>query len=145
MITAGRTRSDLCRNEGLMKLSEKEVTAVVKLTGAQRYEYFVKKVADRNELWGLWNNGWALGATDDGESTLPLWPAEEYADLCRKDVWADYEPRSISLPDFLERLLPQMASDGIRPSIFDTPTENSVLIEMGELEHDLRTELAKIE
>lgn len=49
-----------------MKIRSKQMDAVLRLSGAARFEHFVKVVADRQEAWGLYDGGWALAATDDG-------------------------------------------------------------------------------
>ena len=128
-----------------MKLSQKEIEAVLRLPGEKRYEYFIKRVSDSNRLWGLWNDGWAMGVTNDGRKTIPVWPAAEYAELCRKDDWQAYTPKSIDLHEFMNHFLPGLVRDGVRVSIFDTPLEDSVLIDDDELLGDLKEELSKIE
>ncbi len=40
--------------------------AVLALPREERYAHFVKRVADTEQVWGLYNNGWASAATDDG-------------------------------------------------------------------------------
>jgi hypothetical protein len=42
-------------------------------------------------------------------------------------------------------MLPDIAKDGIRVSIFDTPNESSVLVSNEEFVADLEAELSKIE
>jgi hypothetical protein len=128
-----------------MKVSQKEIEAVLQLPGEKRYEYFIKRVADANKLWGLWNDGWAMGVTKDGQQTIPVWPAAEYADSCRQGEWEVYTPKSLDLHEFMDEFLPRLVRDGIRVSIFDIPSEASVLIDDDELLDDLKHELAKIE
>ncbi len=38
-------------------VNDKEFGAVSALPGARRYDYLVKRVADRGELWSLGNEG----------------------------------------------------------------------------------------
>ena len=63
--------------------SEREIRAVLLLDSSKRFSHFVKRVADEERAWGLWNSGWALMATEDGRQVFPLWPASEYAELHR--------------------------------------------------------------
>jgi hypothetical protein len=128
-----------------MRPNSKEVQAVLQLSGEKRYEYFIKRAADASKVWGLWNDGWAMGVTDEGKSTIPVWPAAEYAEACRQGDWSDYKPKSIDLHDFIDDFLPQLARDGVSVSIFDTPSEASVLVNDDELRQDLKEELSKIE
>jgi hypothetical protein len=86
-----------------------------------------------------------MGVTNDGRKTIPVWPAAEYADACRQGDWKIYEPKSIDLHEFMDEFLPSLVRDGIRVSIFDTPSEASVLVDDDELLDDLKYELSKIE
>ncbi len=127
------------------KLHPKEIEAVVALDGPARYEHFIKQVADRNVAWGLWNDGWAMGADDEGTPTFALWPAREYAELCAKDEWDGFEAEEIPLDDLIDDLLPKLAADGVQPSISRTPSGDSVMPPIGQLIDDLRTEKARYE
>jgi hypothetical protein len=128
-----------------MNLRPKEVQSVIQLSGLERYRYFIKKVADANEVWGLWDDGWAMGVTNTNQSTIPIWPAREYADLCRIGDWNHYVPKAMDLAEFMNDFLPRLIRDNVRVSIFDTPSEASVLIRDDELMADLKEELSKIE
>jgi len=84
-----------------MKVNAKQLAVVLGLSGPKRYEHFVKVVVDWQEAWGLYQDGWALAGTDDGEQVFPLWPAREYARICSDKEWEGYTPRAISLDDLM--------------------------------------------
>ena len=50
-----------------MKINQKQIDAVLKLSGAERYQHFVKKIADWEEVWGLYQDGWALLETENNK------------------------------------------------------------------------------
>ncbi|MCB1880506.1 MAG: DUF2750 domain-containing protein [Gammaproteobacteria bacterium] len=124
-----------------MKINRKQIEAVTALPGQKRYEHFVKVVADWEEVWGLYQDGWALAATDDGQQVFLLWPAKEYAQLCASNEWTGYEPESFSLDDLMGELLPNLKNDGILPGVFYTPTDNGVTPTVDQLLSDLNEEL----
>ena len=126
-----------------MKVSPKQFEAVLALPGIKRFEHFIKAVADWQEVWGLYHDGWALAAADDGTTVFPLWPAKEYAQVCAANEWTGYEPRSISLSDFTEALLPKLKLDGLLPGVFFTPTSKGVTPSVDELKSALEAELQK--
>jgi len=128
-----------------MKVSAQEIKAVINLPGEKRYTYFIKRAADQDQVWGLWNEGWAMGITDDGTRTIPVWPAEEYAELCRVGDWSSFRPKPIPLEEFMHSMLPDIAKDGFRVSIFDAPNESAVLVSDEEFIRDLESELSKYE
>jgi hypothetical protein len=107
----------------------------------KRFEHFIKVVADWQEVWGLYKDGWALAATDDGTIVFPLWPAKEYAQVCSVNEWTGYAPRSISLSDFTEVLLPKLKLDKVLPGIFFTPTSKGVTPSIDDLKSALAAEL----
>lgn len=124
-----------------MKISQKQLEAVLALSGDKRFEHFVKVVADWQEVWGLYQDGWALAAADDGTTVFPLWPAKEYAQICAANEWNGYEPRSFSLGDFMEALLPKLKSEGVLPGVFFTPSSKGVTPSVDELMSALKAEL----
>ena len=124
-----------------MKVSPKQLEAVLALPGIQRFEHFIKVIADRQEVWGLYQDGWALATADDGATVFPLWPAKEYAQVCAANEWNGYEPRSISLTDFTEVLLPKLKLDKVLPGVFFTPTRKGVTPSVDDLKSALEVEL----
>jgi hypothetical protein len=124
-----------------MKVNSKQMEAVLALPGIKRFEHFIKVVADWQEVWGLYQDGWALSAAEDGVTVFPLWPAKEYAQICATDEWAGYEPRSISLGNFVEVLLPKLKLDGVLPGVFFTPTSKGVTPSIDDLNTALEAEL----
>lgn len=54
-------------------MRDQEFAAVQALPGPDRYSYFVRRVADREELWTLRNEeGFVLYANDDGQEVVPI-------------------------------------------------------------------------
>lgn len=124
-----------------MKINPKQMEAVLALPGIKRFEYFIKVIADWQEVWGLYQDGWALAATDDGTAVFPLWPAKEYAQVCAENEWKGYKPRSISLSDFTVILLPKLKADGVLPGVFFTPSSKGLTPSVDELKAALDVEL----
>jgi Protein of unknown function (DUF2750) len=124
-----------------MKVNPKQMEAVLALPGVKRFEHFIKVIADWQEVWGLYQDGWALAATDDGTPVFPFGPAKEYAQVCAVNEWKGYEPRSIGLSDFREVLLPKLKLDGVLPGVSFTPTSKGVTPSVDELKLALETEL----
>lgn len=127
----------------MKELSRQQVEAVLRLPGPQRYQHFVKQVADWEEAWGLYADGWALAGSDQGEEVFPLWPAKEYAELSAEGHWINYQPRAISFEDLLETLLPRLDQDGARAGVFYTPDDRGVVVDPHRLLDDLLTEAEK--
>ena len=126
-----------------MKLSPKKIQSVLSLSGPERFEHFVKVIADWQQVWSLYEDAWALAATDEGIPVFPLWPAREYAQLCATDEWKGYEPRRIALEELTDVLLPKLQSDGVLPGVFMTPSDKGVTPSIEELQAAIQSELSK--
>lgn len=123
-------------------MNKRELETVIELPGDGRYEYFVKKVADHQEVWGLYCDGWAMTADDDGNRMIPFWPRREYAEHYAKEGFADCHAVSIVLSAFITEWLPWMKMEGLSPSIFWNGRDSAVT-DVDSLLNDLRTELEK--
>jgi hypothetical protein len=128
-----------------MKLTQKQIESVLLLPGPKRYENFIKVAADQRCVWGLFQEGWALSATNDGEPVFPVWPASEYASLCASGVWSRYEPKRINLDDFFNGLIPSLHERKTKLGVFYTPNDKGVIPELEQVEADLKAELSRIE
>lgn len=124
-------------------MNPKQLAAVFELSATKRFEHFVKVVAEREEAWGLYQDGWAMAAADDGVSVFPLWPHKEYAEACAIDEWAGYLPKAISLDDLMEVVLPQLKVEGTLPGILPTPASKGAMPSIDELVAALEEELQR--
>jgi len=126
--------------------TDKEIAAVLQLDGPKRYSYWVKKVADQQVVWSLWQaDGWALAADDQGRQLVPVWPHEKFAELCARDVWAGYAPKAIEIEAWMERWIPGMQRDTILVAVFPTPNDRGVAVDPAKLGEDLQEELSNYE
>lgn len=126
-------------------LNEKEIQSVIALPGPKRYEHWIKKVADQQQVWSLWQEGWALVSDKHGNELVPVWPHPKYAELCTHDQWQGYTPKSIDLDAWLTRWIPGMKRDSRSVAVFPTPQDKGVVVDPMRLEKDLREEMAQYE
>ncbi len=123
-----------------MKGINKKVVNVINLPAAERYSYFIRKIADFEEVWGLYDNGWAL-LENDGNRLLAFWPECEFAELCALNTWKNYTPRRINLEDFIEKWLEGMKKDKTGAAIFYTPQEKGIVVSAQQLLDDLKKQV----
>jgi len=124
-----------------MSISERQIASLLSLPGEERYKHFIKVVVDREEAWGLYQDGWAMASTDDGQPVFPLWPRDVYAKMCAIDEWMQYQPKLITLNDLLDVLLPKLNAEGALPGIFYVPSGRGVTPSVEQLTEELRREL----
>ena len=123
-------------------MNQHEFEEVIMQPAPIRYEYFIKKVVDFEEVWGLYNEGWASAQDDKGNVLLPFYPNEKFAEAFAKKEWEGCRPKKIELEYFLEKWLPGMMSDGLKLSIFPTDID-SALVDVDRLREDIEEELEK--
>lgn len=121
----------------------KEMASVLALSSQERYGYFIKKVADFEEAWGLQSeDGWVLvGFDGDQGEAFCIWPHADYAQACVIEGWNDCAPELISLQELLEELLPALLRDGKRIAVFPTPGGQAVVVDPRDLQSHLEHEL----
>lgn len=128
-----------------MNISKEQVNAILSLPATERYKHFVKQVADRREVWGLYDEGWAMSADDYGAQYLALWPAQEYAELLKNEEWRTFVSKAIDLSEFLDETLADLAMKKIGVAVFIVPSDKGVVIDSRSLRDDIRLELEKYE
>jgi hypothetical protein len=119
----------------------KEFESVSNLSGAKRYEYFIKKVVNNEKLWGLYNDGWAMVADDNENEMIPFWPQKEFAEACCLGDWSNYKAEEIDLYEFIDGWLVDMKKDGLLTAIFYTKDDKGVVVEPDMLLQNLNKEL----
>lgn len=107
----------------------------------KRYEYFIKKIVDFEEVWSLSNEkGWVTSKASDGSLMLHFWPTKEHAKLCAIKEWENSTPESIDLEDFVGNWLPGMLNDGVSISIFYNNID-SITLPINKIMEDIEEEL----
>jgi len=120
-----------------------DTASVIVLPKQLRYEHFVRGVAATGEVWGLYQDGWAIGKTDDGALVFPMWPTAELAQQCAVLEWMGYVPHAFALTELLDELLPQLQGDGVLPGITYTPDEYGLTPSHAQLRADLEWRLGQ--
>lgn len=124
-------------------LTEQEKAAVLMLPGSKRYDYFVKKVADENTIWSLWQSGWALAEDSDQRQVVPIWPHAQFAEICARGEWANYTALPIEMDAWVQRWLPGIEKDSRLLAIFPTTADRGIVVAPSKLASDLEQELSR--
>ncbi|MFL5345104.1 MAG: DUF2750 domain-containing protein [Hyalangium sp.] len=119
------------------EMSDDRLQAVLELPPSRRHAWFLQRVREAGEVWGLYAEGWALAFDDEGRDVLPLWPTATSARLCATRLWEGFEPRRIPLPELVEELLPELAQEGIPVGVFFTPKGEGLPVTAAELRTQL--------
>ena len=124
-------------------MNSHKIENVLKMSKEDKYSYFISKVSDFEEVWGLYNEGWAVLGNNEKEDILPFWPEREFAIIAADELWKDYSPKSIDLSDFIEKYLVGMCSDGIKANVFYNSIDNGVVVNPLRLKEDIELEMVQ--
>lgn len=123
-------------------MNKSEFNSVINKPPYIRYEYFIKKVVDFEEVWGLYKDGWAIALDDGGNQLIPFFPKKDFAASSAKNEWEGYNAEPIDLYEFINDWLSGMNDDGIKPSIFPND-DNTAVLNIEVILSDLKNELEK--
>lgn len=127
-------------------MNEKARSQISSLAPFKRYQYFIKKVADFEELWVLKNDNNDLAfASVEGEIIVPLWSAIEFVNGCLIGVWEKYHPEKIELKDFETLVLSFVESQKALLDIFPVGSKSGFVVTYEEYKRDLEEELENYE
>ncbi|MDB2439305.1 DUF2750 domain-containing protein [Hellea sp.] len=124
-------------------ISEQQIKAVLNLNAAGRYNHFIKQVVDYEKVWGLYFDGWATSADNQEQKLIPVWPRREYALLHASDEWEGFEPKAISVNEFINTFIPELVKSNYGLSVFYVADVGGVDIEITQLLNDLEIEACK--
>jgi hypothetical protein len=103
------------------EMSEARLQALWALPPERRHAWFLQRVRESGEAWGLYSRGWALAQDAQGHDVLPLWPSRAFAQRCATRMWDGFEPRRVALAELLEEMLPELAEEHIAVGVFFNP------------------------
>jgi hypothetical protein len=113
--------------------SHNELSAIESYSENERLHYFLTRVIESEEVWGLSNpSGWVMREQDE-QAILPVWPYRILAAKCTGNKWKDYVPGAVSLEHFVYNLLPTMNSQDIYVEIMPTSNQPGILMNAKQL------------
>lgn len=129
------------------KMHPKHYDNVMSFTAKERYLYLVNKVADWEQLWGIYNEneGWLLRTTEDNIEYLSIWPHPEFAKNIAKEYYPESNEEEMSLEFFMSDLLPKLQSDNVKIGVFPAPEGTTWLMEAKDLLEVLEEECEQYE
>jgi len=129
------------------ELNEQEFRAVSALPAGERYNHFVKRVADWEWVWVLEapEGGLAQAASDEGVPYLAVWPHPHYAEACASDDWSGAKAAAFEVHEWVYEFLPQLAGEGTMLVVFPTPDQQGFVVPPAGMKEDLESELSLYE
>lgn len=128
--------------EGKDKMNNKEIENVIKLDKTKKYEYFIKKIVDYEEVWSLRDEEGQAMLGEEDNSYFPVWAKKEYSDLCISEEWKGYYSESITLEKFMDVWIPNLKCEGSRITIMWN-NGSGIDVDWDILLNDIRLEMEK--
>ncbi|GLQ32725.1 DUF2750 domain-containing protein [Litoribrevibacter albus] len=110
-----------------------------------RYDYFLTVVGEEREIWILINDDnqfLKIFSEEEDFEYLPVWPTSDLAKDYLEASGENLTPKSISLPEFLNRWVSGLQNDGLEVGVFPGADKSVWIIEPSELKSDIQDELA---
>lgn len=123
-----------------------ELLDAARTTPAKRFEYFVERCAETEEVWGLSVAGadWAMTEDLNGLELFAVWPDERFAAACRHLHWSHREPTSLRIHDFLDLVIPKLIHDVVGVAVFPLPDLTCTPVDARQLHGALEAALARL-
>ncbi|MCK9605042.1 MAG: DUF2750 domain-containing protein [Methylomonas sp.] len=89
-----------------------EYAAVPTMTDEELLEYFLYRILETDEVWGLKDGpNWVTRLIGE-QATLPVWPFKRFADEAAVGDWQNLKPSADSMEYFIYRTLNKQAMKG---------------------------------
>ncbi len=120
----------------------KEIESVSKLSPLERYKYFIKKIADFEEIWTIIdeNGDYALSDIDD-KVLISFWSAKEFIYSNLEGGWEKCVPKILSFDDLENEIFDLVASEDYLINVFPVNGKSGFVVELDEFAKDLSDEL----
>ena len=128
------------------RMNEPQFKAVTNLDSFKRFDHFVSKVADWEQMWGVRSEeGWLVPEAPEGFEYFPVWPHPEYAQKICDLNFPNNTATEISLNDFLEIWIPRFIEDKLKVAVFPNIDWTFWCMEPKDLKDELLNEASKYE
>lgn len=127
-------------------MNNKEKENILKLEPYKRYQYFIKKIADFEELWTIVDEDGNYALSDvDNHTLISLWTSEEFVKSNFEQGWEKCKPIKLTLDELREELFELIVDEGYLINIFPINGRSGFVVNLNEFIRDLDEELDKIE
>lgn len=125
-----------------MNLHKKEIENVSKLKPLDRYNYFIRKIADFEELWTIVdkNGDIALSKVDDN-ILVSIWSAKDFIKSNLDNGWKKCVPLKLNLDDFEKTIMPLIIKNNYLINVFPANGKSGFVVNINEFIKDLNEEL----
>lgn len=126
-------------------MHHEKIKNILSLSSEDRYGYFIRKVADFEEVWIIKDqNSFVTLGDKDEQVSIPVFPEQQFAELFLTDSWSSYSVENMNLTDFMN-WLDTLQEDSIAIAGFPNTDFNSVIVTAEEMKNHLLYEIDQYE
>jgi len=123
-----------------------EIENVSSLSPKNRYDYFIRKIADFEEVWTIIDSdGNFTLAEVEHNTVISLWTAEAFIESNLTPDWADCVSFKLSLDALEEVLIPLIRQNNYLINIFPVNSRIGHIVTLNDFINDLNDELEQYE
>ncbi|MDD4913889.1 MAG: DUF2750 domain-containing protein [Methylococcales bacterium] len=105
-----------------------EYAAVPSMSDEELLEYFLFRICETDEVWGLKDGPQWLTREIDGRETQPVWPFKRFAEDAAVGEWQNLSPLPESLEFFIYQILNRLATRNVTIEIMPRASGAGCLI-----------------
>jgi hypothetical protein len=90
---------------------EHEYEAVINMTESELLEYFLTRVFETEEVWGLDDGTEWIMREQSAQACMPVWPYKKFASESAVGHWRDFHPQAESLENFLQNTVAMLVEE----------------------------------
>lgn len=124
------------------QLTAEELARITALDAEQRYEYFIKAVADLEQIWILTDDeGFVLVSAED-ERCIPVWPHAELAEQWIEGEWSNCTAQAVDVDTWLSKWTEGLNGDELSIAVLPDTDGPGVVVTPDELAETLVNEMS---
>lgn len=126
-------------------LTQRQIDEIYAKKPESRYRYFIKTIAEEEEVWGLADDeGWLMiEDLDDNTDVMPVFPKAEFVDIFRERAgFQEYKTEVLDLYEFVD-WLDDFALENIKVAVFPTPDFHGAVLPPDRIKEDIQAEFDK--
>jgi len=125
-----------------MNLHREEIINVSKLESLKRYKYFMKKIADFQELWTIMDENGEIALSDlDDKTFVPFWSAKDFIESNLISEWEKCLPFKLTLDNLEEDIISWISEKNYLINVFPVNGKSGFVVDIHEFIRDLNEEL----
>jgi len=107
---------------------EHEYEAVISMTESELLEYFLTRVFETEEVWGLDDGAEWIMREQGAQASMPVWPYKKFASESAVGHWGGFQPQAESLEEFLQNTIMALIEENAMLEVMPRQSEVGCLI-----------------